>query len=119
MANISGVIYVIVGLLVSGFSSYVESVNPEAKLGLFFYTGIIIIAIGAFKIIKKFIMRDEEPKEKKAAVQVPQSKAEIEKQKILSHLKQERKIIPCPACGTRHYETSNFCHLCGASLKNR
>jgi hypothetical protein len=26
-------------------------------------------------------------------------------------------IVPCPACGTRHYNYANFCMRCGAKIK--
>ncbi|MFA6072964.1 MAG: hypothetical protein WC758_02545 [Candidatus Woesearchaeota archaeon] len=132
MGNISGWIFMAVGAAVSLFSRYVQKRGGDG-LGLFFWVGVIMIGIGVFKIITKFILRDnnklKEEKDKKKFDNplqrfglnkdlqgVNSGNALQEQQKVASEI-QAKSILVCNKCGTKHYSTSNFCHICGSKLR--
>ncbi len=131
MAKISGWIFTAIGAGVALFSRYVQKRGGDG-LGLFFWTGIVMIGIGIFKMVVGFIMNDKKAQEErdseknqksmfrygfnKDLERVDSSEILKEKQRAMNSV-QESSIIVCPNCGTKHYSNSNFCHMCGRKLK--
>jgi len=116
-------VYVVVGVLVSGYAKLVQVKNPgNTAMTLFFYIGIVLVLVGFGKLgIRKTVKKEEkEQRVEKASfareLSDQQRRWEREQQRSLYHPAQHN-IIVCPRCGTKHYATSNFCHKCGARLK--
>ncbi len=86
------IIFIILGIIVSIVS---DRVDQDGSMTLFFYLGIIFIIIGIAKLAIKFIMSPKKDYERKRT----------------------KKIILCPSCGEKHFETSNYCHKCGTKLE--
>jgi hypothetical protein len=108
MPKIPGIVYVILGIAMAWFARYVDTRTQNQGMTLFFYAGIVLIAIGVFKIIIKYVTKDETP-EKETIIS--------EEEKKIRETIEKRRIIMCKMCGTRHYSTSNYCHMCGTKLK--
>ena len=116
-------VYVVIGVLVSGYAKLVQLKNPEnTAMTLFFYIGIVLALVGFGKLgIRKSVKKEEKvQKAEKVSfaheLHAQQRRWEHEQQRAVHHPAQHN-IIACPRCGTRHYSTSNFCHKCGARLK--
>ncbi len=109
MAKIPGIVYVVLGIAIAWFARYVDTRTENQGMILFFYAGIVLIAIGVFKTITKYIMKDTEKPEKETNIS--------EEEKKIKETIQQRKIIMCPMCGTKHYATSNYCHMCSTKLR--
>ncbi len=109
MPKIPGIVFVAAGIAIAWFSRYVDARTENQGMILFFYAGIVLIAIGVFKIITKMIMKDQEKPEKETNIS--------EEEKKIRETIEKRRIIMCGMCGTRHYATSNYCHMCGTKLK--
>ena len=62
--KIHGIVWIIVGGIVSGFSKFIESLKPSAKLEIFFYLGLGFIAFGIFKLVVSFIISDKKQKQR-------------------------------------------------------
>lgn len=131
MTKISGWVFMIMGAAMALFSRYIQNKGGQG-MALFFWVGVIVIGIGVFKIALHFILRSEKEKEEnvKKKYTNPLQKLglnkdlegvegdglEREKQQAMRKI-QETSILICPACGTKHYSNSNFCHMCGTRLK--
>ncbi|MCF7871926.1 zinc ribbon domain-containing protein [Candidatus Woesearchaeota archaeon] len=55
--KLNGWVWLIIGLIVSGFSMYVEHLNSESNLIIFRYLGFLFIVIGIFKVLVGFITK--------------------------------------------------------------
>ncbi len=86
----NGFVYVVLGVLVSFFSNRVMQAADAQGMRFFYYVGMILIAVGVMKIVYNYIKKEDES---------------------------EKNVISCPSCGVRHYESSNYCHMCGTKLK--
>jgi hypothetical protein len=161
MAAIPGWAYLGSGILIAVLSKIVEKNSKPGSFALFFWIGIIFIAVGVGKIVFKYVFR----KEKKApqnpyasqashaarqhsvvqhqrqavhhqgAAQAPHlnNYPQQSQQTPMHHLQGQHSIskatsqqvrmqessiiVPCPACGTRHYDYANFCMRCGTKIK--
>lgn len=124
MAGIHGFVYIIIGLSVTLFSNYVYNKTAIPSLLLFFYLGLIFIAIGAFKLVKGFLLKDsakpikEKEPNQALAKMLNKDLANVDMNRTQqNHSMQQNQIIACQRCGTKHYANSNFCHICGYPLK--
>jgi len=101
--KLPGWLWLIFGLAISIFAQIVMSnqENPTA-MQLFFYIGLVFIAIGVFKIIIKIMLK---PKESK-----------YEKKEALSEQNNKFKVILCPNCKAKNYNSFNYCRNCGTKL---
>jgi len=122
MVKIHGLVYIIIGGVMAFFSNFVYQKTNKTSLLLFFYFGLLFIAIGFFKIVKNFMLKDGAPKNDKKNMN-PRIAAMLNKDlgsinmSQKQSISQSQNIIACPRCGTKHYSTSNFCHKCGYPLK--
>jgi len=95
MAGISGFIYLIVGLFVSGFSYYLNN-NKGANLAIFIYAGLVLAIIGVIKVGYKLLKsRGLEPVKVRRVQESPVSAF-------------------CHNCGNAIKNVENFCTRCGA-----
>lgn len=76
MAKISGWIFTAIGAGVALFSRYVQNRGGDG-LGLFFWTGLIMIGIGIFKMVVGFIMKDKKEQEERDAEKKPEKHVQI------------------------------------------
>ncbi len=118
--KIHGAVYVVLGLLMALYARFIGRQVDSGAMVLFFWIGIGFVVFGVFRLIINYVMSDKADKAEK-------SKTENSKLDVLKKEKQafenssnnsySSQIISCSRCGTRHYSNSNFCHMCGLSLK--
>ncbi len=116
--EIPGWVYLIVGIIVSGFSGYVyyyvpkPDGSPNMAMAFFFFIGIIFIVVGVFKIMfKKITKRHEEIAEhnmriKEKSPQIIESKPNKVEEKIKS-MQQPQENPPQSTPKHHHLEHSN------------
>lgn len=124
--RIHGGVYVVLGILMALYSKFIQSKLNNSSMSLFFWIGIGFVAFGVFRLITLFVFKDSSSKvsvkkSKSNNSELERLKAEKEKMMKGNNQGSERSvngdIVACPRCGTKHYSTSNFCHMCGCSLK--
>jgi hypothetical protein len=99
--EIPGIIFIIVGIIISYVTSKIEGMEFFYLLGAgFILWGIIKLARKA--ISKRILGSGPEKKESKTEYSQSQS---------------TQNVIPCPNCGLKHYANANYCQNCGAKLK--
>ncbi len=86
----NGIVYIIIGIIVTFASNWVLNNVETPGMNFFYYGGILLIATGVAKLAFNYVKKEE---------------------------KDEKNIIRCEKCGVKHYEISNYCHICGAKLK--
>lgn len=59
------------GVVVAGFSKFIQSLRPEAKMDIFFYVGLTFVAFGVFRLIVSYITSDKDYKRRKEPQQQP------------------------------------------------
>ena len=101
MASIPGLIYLVVGLFVAGFSLYLNAQRGAQTLLLFMYAGIALAGWGLLKIIYRAATK--EPAKLKESAHHPES--------LLASY--------CNKCGSLVRRIDLFCHRCGARLLHR
>jgi len=125
--KIHGIVYLIVGAVMIAFTSFVENANPDARISLFTWVGVVFIGIGVFKLIINFVNREKTPKTPKNS-QTPRFGFNSELSKVTlgqEALRQKQQIqqrtnqnlAPCPYCKTLIPVTSTFCPNCGHKLR--
>ena len=110
LVSIPGWAYVLVGGIVAGVSKYLTS-KPDASAGLklFFWLGLLLVAVGIFKIVFGYIMG-----EKKSVVD-----EEGEGQKMRSPKDRPahaRDAIYCSRCKAKLHPQSRYCNWCGTRV---
>ena len=121
--RIHGLVYVVLGILMAVFSKFIESKLDNNSMALFFWVGLGFIAFGVFRLMTLFVFNDssKKPKLERKNSNPELEKLKQEKAKMMSGQSRtqesEREIVVCPRCGVKHYSSSNFCHMCGCSLK--
>ena len=130
--KLNGIVYIVVGAILAGFSYYTTSVNEKLdtqKFLLFIWIGYVFIGIGVIKIISKILSRPKKPKLAKEnfhhhkPVQqndsVQQNNA-LQQQTQHAEQQQTNQMIKfCSKCGSavRHFD--NFCYKCGSRMFHR
>lgn len=85
--------YILLGIGITTYTYYVTTtVEVAPALYIFFLLGFGLVVYGTFTLITSLI---------KPSSTTQQSRNNIRR---------------CPDCGVKHYETSNYCHKCGAKL---
>ena len=128
--KIHGFVYVVLGILMALYARFIQSKVQKSSLSLFFWIGIAFLVFGIFRLITSYVFNDKSTKEKSVPKVNPRLEAlRLEKQKFMSGSNSSsnsnvsnphndsREIVECSRCMTKHYSNSNFCHMCGASLK--
>ena len=106
--------------------------HPEA-MQLFLWIGLLFVLIGVIKLViaikKKTSVAEEKIAEKlagpEASLSAPEARDKARRAEQQRMRRQEMKeegsqkpvIITCPACKTKNYSSSNFCHMCGQKLR--
>lgn len=63
--KLHGLVWIIVGAIVAGFSKFIQGLKPDAKMDIFFYVGLGFVAFGIFKLIVNYITSDKKHKKRK------------------------------------------------------
>ncbi|MBD3361667.1 hypothetical protein GF358_02625 [Candidatus Woesearchaeota archaeon] len=92
--NIPAIVWLMLGTILSVFSYYLGK-----DFILFFYSGIIIIALGIFKITLQYIFSEKASK--------------TEKQKI----SQQEHYTSCRHCNNIVRKIDYYCSMCGKQLR--
>jgi ribosomal protein L40E len=100
MVKIPAIAYLLIGVLISVTSMYIEG------LKLFFYVGLLFIAIGVFKIVVRFITKPKETTIEKKAEGISQQQQQY----------RQPGIKVCKNCGAGSYSQARFCYYCGTKL---
>lgn len=141
MQKIGGVWFLLLGIAMVGFSSYVQNKNPEAKMLLFIIVGAVFIAIGTFKLVSKAILQGH-TKDSKPEVSPRLAELQRQKQQAMMQIERDKqayannqqvrsqqsstpsvssqppsRIIACPKCFAQNYSSNNFCYSCGSRLR--
>ena len=122
--RIPALVYIVLGILMALYARFIQSRVDKGSLVIFFWIGIIFIGYGFFRLVLNFVLRDKSSVKKKNNSELDALKREKErllKNQSMNQNKEyeseSREIVSCARCGTRHYSNSNFCHMCGYSLK--
>jgi cadmium resistance protein CadD (predicted permease) len=96
--RIHGIFYILVGILVTVISSFIE------KFTVFIAVGILFMFIGLSKLV------------------VGKSKSDVKvetklKNSVQNTNKNKEKYITCPHCKAYNFPSSEFCHHCGRKIK--
>jgi len=92
MVKIHGIAYLIIGVLVTASSYYID----KQKLIVFFYIGLIMIGIGIAKLVVKSIS----------------GSANKTKRPV-----QQGSQVCCQFCGSKINYAGNYCHFCGGRIR--
>ena len=145
--KIHGAVWLIVGIIVAGFSAFIESIKETANLTIFFYVGVAFGVFGLFKLIVGFINPKEKPQKEHVLDQrtsfaqrtgrflgndlskVKENQDILqEKRRLMELAKKNREsqynsknVRPqnngCPRCGVHISSGNNFCFNCGQRLR--
>lgn len=105
MVKIPSFVHVLVGIVMIIFSTWIEGRADNTNLIFFKVIGGGFIAYGFWYVVKGFITKDENVHH------------EEDSKTFNNEMNNEKKIIRCKKCGTKHYDKSNYCHMCGLRLK--
>lgn len=93
MAEISGIVYIIIGAFFAVSSKIIDTSKQENKLMFFVFIGIVMILTGIYKLIKKSVKGSP--------------KAKVQRQSARGQ---------CHRCGTPLHSFQEFCHKCGLKI---
>lgn len=108
--RLHGSIFIITGGAMIALSAYLIS-RYEANLLFFEYAGLIFIAIGAFKLVARWVLNGDRP------IRRPQEGPEA--QRAHQRLAQREEYLLCPGCQTANHRSNRFCRHCGMPLAAR
>lgn len=129
--KINGLVYILIGAVVIGYSKFVESQNPDANLVIFFWVGVAVIMFGVFRLVVNAILGTKDSQESKEMSKANLDKLNLNpalsKVKVSGSAEEERRRIqqqinanrnaPCPRCQNMIPVTSQFCPNCGVRLR--
>jgi sulfite exporter TauE/SafE len=95
LAEIHGIVYIIIGIFFAISSRIIDTRNQETKLTIFVIAGIVMIIIGIFKLMFKGSKKKVRHKH--------------------SHQSTAMKRY-CKKCGTVLHSFQQFCHRCGDKI---
>jgi len=90
MQKIGGVWFLVLGIVMVGFSGYVQNKNPDAKMMIFIIVGAGFIAIGTFKLVSKAILQGHD-QNSVAKVSPHLAKLQRQKQQALMDIEREKQ----------------------------
>jgi len=110
--KIPGWLWLIAGIGVAVLSKVISArdASNAAAMTLFFYVGLLFIAVGIFKILIKVILSN---KKNKIIVNKRSKKISSEK----NNKGNRYEVIYCSNCGSKNYAFFNYCQNCGKKLK--
>ena len=109
--KIPGWLWLIAGIGISILSKVIAGKDNAnvAAMTLFFYVGLLFIAIGIFKIILILILNKKSEKSSYEKI-VKKATSEVNNQNRF-------RIVYCDNCGSKNYAFFNYCQHCGKKLK--
>ena len=105
-------LWLIAGIAITIFSKIISGRDPSnaPAMTLFFYVGLLFIAIGVFKIIIQLVLNKKSQKN---------TYEKIAKKATNEVNNQDRfRIVYCNNCGSKNYAFFNYCQHCGKKLSN-
>lgn len=124
MAAIPGPIVLIVGVIVAGFSYYLNGreTSFNGPYILFIYIGGAMIFYGFVKTLIWFIMRKSNKEIRDDArefskIELEGRQAQLRQSSSRSDTRPSHNTRSCQVCGLRHYAHANFCQHCGTRLR--
>ena len=119
--KLHGIVYIIAGAILVGFSYYTTAVNEKLELQkftLFVWVGFAFIGVGLFKLILNSLSKPKKPKLAKENFQhnKPTQQQTNVGQGQMHHAQPNQLIKFCSGCGSavRHFD--NFCYKCGGRM---
>ena len=106
MAKIHGLAYLIIGIMISAFSYYIDK-NIKKGFSIFIYAGLLMVMIGVMKLAALWVKNKRE----RAAKQPMHQPASIHHLQNVSHT--HSQLVYCPRCGAALNPSDNFCYSCG------
>lgn len=106
MASIPGFIYLIVGGAVMAFSHFVMRSSESASMKLFFWVGGVLLVVGVFKILVKYMVG-------KGVREVKVRESEI---RDTARESAGASHILCGKCGAKLHPRSRYCNWCGGKI---
>ncbi|MBW3019850.1 hypothetical protein KY334_01020 [Candidatus Woesearchaeota archaeon] len=101
--NIHWIVYLIIGILVTSVSTFIE------KFVFFIVVGVIFIFIG----VVKFILRENNDATKRIKQDLDHTIKEIRQ----NDSKNPEDYIKCKHCKAYNYPHAEMCHYCGRRVK--
>lgn len=119
MARIPGIVYLLVGLVMMGYSKIIEARNPEANITLFFWVGLALFFIGVFKSLVQFVVAKSTKKVGE------RERAELDQARGAAHETIHKSVeqqgrathLVCSECGAKLHVKSRYCNWCGAPAR--
>ena len=136
MAEIKGIIYFILGLVVASLSFYINSKTDGKAFLIFVYIGIFMIVVGVVKMLidrineEKNVKRykSEEKQQQQALdhtrqavhhqmhkMQSPHQKTPEQAQHYYNKVQHYARKF-CQKCGSAAHDAANFCYHCGQRI---
>ncbi|MFT4303107.1 MAG: hypothetical protein ACMXYG_00950 [Candidatus Woesearchaeota archaeon] len=120
MAKIPGSIFIIIGILFSFLSFYLNNLQGTTSLTVFIYVGYLFIAYGVAKVIIAIIMRKEKSPTKDKRL-FDDSEGIPDAPNLDSDRRNNTKVKMdlygyigyCPKCSTPMRKINIYCHRCG------
>lgn len=115
--KIHGLVYVVLGVLMALYARFIGSQVDSGAMVLFFWVGVGFLVFGVFRLILGYVFKDKEKVSRRESPALNNLKKQKEDFMRKQTINSSGEIVSCGRCGTRHYKNSNFCHMCGYSLK--
>ena len=120
MKSINGLIFIIVGIIVAGFSYFMKQNN----LTVFIYIGIGMIAYGIVKLIIQRALYGGSKKDNKRMEKMMSQPVQSQPARTYSHVnpnmqyrQQAQHTKFCDSCGTMHHANAKYCTKCGKKFQ--
>lgn len=123
MAKIPGIAFVLIGVLLTAMSYYINNLQGTNSLNMFIYVGYIFIAYGIAKILIAYITKKGKSDDlfnKKKDGQLPDEESLNEVVERKKHHKTDLYgyIGYCRKCNTPMRGINRYCHRCGLKQGN-
>ncbi len=97
MASIPGWAFAGAGGAIALYSKYIQEKHPSGAMTLFFWIGILLLVVGAFKFVARYLMGAKDLEER-----VPRDVGAV-----------RDGIFACPRCNAKLHPQSRYCNWCG------
>jgi len=123
MAKIPGVVFVLIGVLFSFFSHYINKLQKTNSLTLFVYVGYGFIAYGVAKVVIGYILKKDKKGESEDAFKDQLPEEESTSQIVAAKKAHKSDLFGyigyCPRCNTPMRKINRYCHRCGVRQKTQ
>ncbi len=104
MAKIPGWAYGAVGILIAVYSKFISSRSEGGNtvMSIFFWVGILLLAIGVFKTVVNYLTGENKMK-----------KARNVNRDAGGRPVHARDFLVCPRCNAKLHGQSKYCNWCG------